>query len=155
MGCRLTLAIVLATLAGQAVAEAPAPFEGTWVRADRVCLPSAPSARTYTARSLVGPGGRCTIRKVAFGAGEYEIFEDCHRAERSGYVVEKIRMLGPDALVLKFQTSRLKIPRGRRFLRCTVAAPKAPALAPGRPPVVLQSPRAGVAPATPGAHEPE
>lgn len=139
---RCALAVALATvaiagtaLAGAALADAPLPFEGTWVRADRVCSAAAPSPRTYSARTLITPAGRCIIRKVAFGAGEFEVFEDCRRPDRGGNVLEKIKMLGPDAFILKFQANRLKIPRGRKFLRCTIAAPRPPVPTPGRLPI--------------------
>ncbi len=142
--------MVAAALAGllmgpiaTARADQALPFEGTWVRADRVCTAAAPSARTYSGRILISPSGRCTLRNIAFGAGEYEISEECHRAERSGNVFEKIRMLGPDAMVLKYQVNRLKIPRGRRFVRCTIAATKPAVLLPGRLPV-SPAPKPGI-----------
>lgn len=111
-------------------AEQPYPFEGTWVRADRMCSPSAPSARTYTSRDLALPNGHCALRRVAFVSGEWEIFEECRRGERQGSLTEKIRMLGPDSMLVKQQVVRLKIPRGHRFTRCTLAGPQKPAAGP-------------------------
>ena len=108
-------------------AEQPYPFEGTWVRADRICSASSPNTRTYTAREVVFPSGHCMLRKVAFGSGEWELFEDCHRPEHQGNIREKIRMLGPDTILVKRQVVRLKIPHGRRFARCSLAAPQKPA----------------------------
>lgn len=146
----LATAGVALLLMGPARADQPLPFEGTWVRADRVCTAGAAS-RTYTARTLVTPAGRCTLRKIAFGGGEFEIFEDCHRSERAGSVTEKIRMTGPDTMILKYQVSRLKIPRGRRFARCPAAAPKPAVPQPGRLPVG-PAPRL---PAPPPVHDPD
>jgi hypothetical protein len=133
--------IAAALLAGAALfatasfaAEQPYPFEGTWVRADRICSPTAPSARTYTAHEVILPGGRCAVRKAAFGSGEWEIFEECRRPERPGAVTERIKMLGQDAVLIKRQVARLKIPRGRRYIRCSIAAPgKAAAEKPAAP----------------------
>ena len=120
----LAVAVLACAGSASAASDPPYPFEGTWVRSDRMCTPQAPLARTYTAHDLVTPGGRCTLRRVAFGSGEFELFEDCRRSERPGDAVERIRMLGPDAFVLKHQVNRLKIPRGRRYARCTLAAQK-------------------------------
>lgn len=130
----LALAGALLGWAGTVRAEQSFPFDGTWVRADRVCSANAPSARTYTPRELVLANGRCALRKVAFGSGEWELFEDCRRPEHQGRVTEKIRILGPDMILIKQQVVRLKIPRGRRFARCNLAgAPKpAPTPPPGR-----------------------
>ena len=121
--------IVLASAAGRPAAASPVvpepsyPFIGTWVRADRACTAAAPHVRTYTARDVSSSSGRCTFRKVVSESGHWELSEDCRRPERSGAMTETIRMLSPDVLLLKRQTSRLKIPRGRRFVRCTIAAP--------------------------------
>ncbi len=104
---------------------APYPFEGTWVRADRICSATSPLARTYTAKEISTSNGRCNLRRVAFGSGEFELLEECHRADRRGEVTERIRMLGPDAMIVKHRVLRLKIPHGRRFVRCTIAAPAA------------------------------
>lgn len=139
------LAAAVLSCAGAALAagDQPYPFEGTWVRADRICTAQAPLARTYTTHELVTQSGRCTLRRVAFGSGEFELFEDCRRTERPGDAVERIRMIGPDALVLKHQVNRLKIPRGRRYARCTAAAPKPPAPAGrsfGQPPAPAPKP---------------
>lgn len=110
------------------------PFEGTWVRADRVCSATAPSLRTYAPKELTTPAGRCILRKVASGSGEWELFEDCRRTDRSGNQIERIRMLGADAMLIKRQSGRLKIPRGRRYVRCTPSAkPPAGAPAAGKP----------------------
>ncbi len=109
-------------------AEPSYPFEGTWVRANRVCAANAPRVRTYTAQDVTFPTGHCTFRKVAKGGGQFEIFEECRRAERPGNYTETIRMLGPDLMQMRRQAARLKIARPLRYTRCTVAAP---ARAPG------------------------
>ena len=129
------------SVAGLRAETASYPFEGTWVKSDRICSPASPHVRTYTSKELVMPSGRCALRKVAFGSGEFELFEDCRRAEHPGNVTEKIHMLGPDMMVVKQQERRLKIPRGRRFTRCTVATPQT---APAKP-------AAHTAPAPPAA----
>lgn len=109
-------------------AEQPLPFEGTWVRADRVCSATAPQTRTYTAHEVTFSNGHCALRKVVFGAGEWELFEDCRRSEHNGSITERIRILGPDAILIVDQVNRLKIPRGRRYARCAIAAaPQKPA----------------------------
>lgn len=123
----------------------PYPFEGSWVRADRVCTSAAPSLRTYTARDVTLAGGRCTLRKVTFGSGEWELFEDCRRADHPGTAIEKIRMAGPDTMIVKHQVNRLKIPRGRRFTRCVPPAAKPAAPSPRVPP----TPVPGVKPSRP------
>jgi hypothetical protein len=115
-------------LAGVAIAPARAaepsyPFEGTWVRANRVCAANAPRVRTYTAHEVTFPTGHCTFRKVATGGGQFEIFEECRKAERPGNYTETIRMLGPDLMQMRRQAARLKIARPLRYARCTVAAP--------------------------------
>lgn len=128
-------------------AEQPLPFEGTWVRADRICSPTAPNARTYTAHELTLTGGHCLLRKVAFGSGEWELFEECHRPERPSALTERIRMLGQDAMLIKRQVVRLKIARGRRFTRCTIAAPKPAADKPAVPSHAAPAPPAAPPPA--------
>ena len=135
-------AVLLAVLAGTvaaAAAEPGYPFEGTWVRANRDCVPNAPRVRTYTARDVAFPTGHCAYRKVAAGAGQFEIFEDCRRSDRPGNYTETIRMLGPDLMQVRRQAARLKIARPLRYARCTIAAP-GPAGAPR--------------PAAPAAHHP-
>lgn len=126
------LGLLLAGLAmGSArAADPPYPFEGTWVRANRVCVANAPRVRSYTAHDVTFPTGHCTYRKVAAGGGQFEIFEECRKAERPGNYTETIRMLGPDLMQMRRQAARLKIARPLRYTRCTVAAP-APA---GGPP---------------------
>ena len=130
---RLARVLSAGLLAGAALfateslgAEQPFPFEGTWVKADRICSPTAPNTRTYTAHELTSARGRCILRKVAFASGEWELFEECRRPERPGTLTERIRMLGQDAILIKRQVVRLKIARGRRYIRCTIAAPKPP-----------------------------
>ncbi|HEX4765484.1 MAG TPA: hypothetical protein VH414_04320 [Lichenihabitans sp.] len=147
--------VVLVLLGGSAAAATtPYPFEGTWVRADRICSPAAPSLRTYTAREIISPAGRCMLRKAVFGSGEWELFEDCRRSERSGNVIEKIRMMGADQMIVKRQLNRLKIPRGRRYSRCMTPAPKLAA-----PPIRPATPTSGVkptpAPSTRPTHAPD
>lgn len=121
VGCAMAMSV-----AALRAETASYPFEGTWVRSDRICSPASPHVRTYTGRDLSMPGGHCVLRKVAFGSGEFELFEECRRAIHPGNVTEKIRMLGPDMMMVKQQVKRLKIPRGRRFTRCTAAALQAP-----------------------------
>ena len=104
-------------------AEPSYPFEGTWVRANRACTATAPLARTYSAREVTGANTHCSVRKIASGAGQYELFEECRRAERPGSFTETIRMAGPDAMVVRRQVTRLKIARPLRFIRCSIAAP--------------------------------
>ena len=139
-GLGAVLSVVLVSAALSAAPDQPYPFEGTWVRTDRICTAQAPLARTYTSHELSTSAGHCTFRRVVLGSGEYELFEDCRRMDRQGDAVERIRMLGPDLLVLKRQVNRLKIPRGRRYARCSAAAPKPigrsfnlPAAAPPKP----------------------
>ena len=123
-GLGSVLWLALGSVALSAAPEQPYPFEGTWVRTDRMCTAQAPLARTYSSHELSTSAGHCTLRRVVFGSGEYELFEDCRRMDRPGDAVERIRMLSPDLLVLKRQVNRLKIPRGRRYARCSAAAPK-------------------------------
>lgn len=125
------LAMAAGVAAGPARAAEPSyPFEGTWVRANRVCAANAPRVRTYTAHEVTFATGHCTFRKVATGGGQFEIFEECRKAERPGNYTETIRMLGADLMEMRRQAARLKIARPLRYTRCTVAAP-APA---GGPP---------------------
>lgn len=124
-------AAAVASAAPVRAAEPSYPFEGTWVRANRVCAANAPRVRTYTAQDVTFPTGHCTFRKVAKGGGQFEIFEECRRAERPGNYTETIRMLGPDLMQLRRQAARLKIARPLRYARCTVAAP-APGAAPAK-----------------------
>ncbi len=115
-----------ATIASSVLAAEPSyPFEGTWVKATGVCTAAAPIVRTYTAHDVIFRTGRCGVRKVAAGSGQFEIFEECHRAERPGNFTEIIRMLGPDVMQVRRQAARLKIARSQRFIRCTAAAPGA------------------------------
>ncbi len=138
---RVGITFVVLVLLGGSAAAATYPFEGTWVRADRICSPAAPSLRTYTAREIVSPAGRCMLRRAVFGSGEWELFEDCRRSEHAGNVIEKIRMMGADQMIVKRQVNRLKIPRGRRYSRCMTSAPK-----PAAPPIRPAMPTSGVKP---------
>ena len=103
-------------------AEPSYPFEGTWVRANRVCVANA-RVRTYTPHEVTFATGHCTFRKVAAGGGQFEIFEECRKADHPGNFTETIRMLGPDLMQLRRQAARLKIARPLRYARCTIAAP--------------------------------
>lgn len=119
-------AVLLAVVVGAATAGAAEPgypFEGTWVRANRECVPNAPRVRTYTAKEVTSPSGRCSYRKVATGGGQFEIFEDCRRSEHPGNYTETIHMLGADLMQVRRQAARLKIARPLRYARCTIAAP--------------------------------
>lgn len=118
------LALLLAAIAATPAraAEPSYPFEGTWVRANRVCTANAPRTRTYTPHEVTFATGRCTFRKVATGGGQFEIFEECRKAERPGNFTETIRMLGPDLMQVRRQAARLKIARPLRYARCTIAA---------------------------------
>ncbi len=118
-------AFALAVAPSALAAEPNYPFEGTWVNATRVCTAAAPIVRTYTAHEVTFRTGRCGFRKVAMGSGQFEIFEECHRAERPGNFTEIIRMLGPDVMQVRRQAARLKIARSQRFVRCSAAAPGA------------------------------
>lgn len=130
----LSLLVAAATAAPARAAEPSYPFEGTWVRANRVCTASASRVRTYTGKDVTFPTGRCTFRKVAMGGNQFEIFEDCRRAERPGNFTETIRMLGADLMQVRRQAARLKIARPLRYARCT-AAVAPPAGAPKPPPM--------------------
>lgn len=118
-GCVLALACG-AVLTG-AAPVAPYPFEGTWIRADRPCTPRATLVRTYTAHEVTSSRSRCAIHRIEGGGNSFELVEDCRRNPPK--VSEKIRMLSPDAFVLRRQVMRLKIPRAVRYARCTAAAP--------------------------------
>jgi hypothetical protein len=135
-GALLLLAGLGLSAGSAALAAEPGyPFEGTWVQADHACAPGITRVRTYTAKDVTSPRGRCTIRRIASGSGAYELFEEC-RHERSGLVTETIRMTSPDSMVLRRQLVRLKIPRQQRFTRCSAAAPAAqpvPGRAQGKP----------------------
>lgn len=131
------LALLLAASTAPARAAEPYPFEGTWVRANRVCTAGAPRTRSYTAKEVTFATGRCGVTKVASSGSSYEIFEDCRRAEKPGRYTETIRMLGPDLMQMRRQAARLKIARPLRFVRCTIAGaePPRPAVAMPRRPV--------------------
>ncbi len=146
----LSIVMALAATAPALAAETNYPFEGTWVRSNRVCAPAAPHFRTYTAKDVSFSSGRCSFRKVVQSGGQYEIFEDCRRADRPGNPTETIRMLGPDLMQMRRQVTRLKIPRPLRFTRCTIAA--APAGAPKTPP--LSGPHRAPTAAVPRPTEP-
>lgn len=117
-------AILLTCSAAARAAEAPYPFEGTWVRAERACSPNATRVRTYTSRDVTSPRGHCAIRRVAAGGGAFELLEECRRDGRSGSVTETIKLSGPDTMTVRRQLSRLKITRPLRYQRCSAAAPK-------------------------------
>jgi hypothetical protein len=120
-------------------ADAAYPFEGTWVRADRLCTATSPHARTYSHHEVFSPSDRCFYRRVEFGSGEWELDEECRRPDRRRGT-ERIRVLGPDAILVRRQVVRLKIPRGRRFMRCSLAAPQN----------MTPAPKLASPPATPG-----
>ena len=119
----LGIGLLLWATAPSGGATQPYPFEGTWVRVDRTCSAKATLVRTYTAREVTSVGGHCAIRRVTSGSNEFELLEDCHRGERTATVTETIRMGSPDAMTLRRQVKRLKIARGVRYARCSVAAP--------------------------------
>ncbi len=148
------LGLVLAGLAmGSARAAEPSyPFEGTWIRANRVCAANAPRVRSYTAHDVAFPTGRCTFRKVATGGGQFEIFEECRKAERPGNYTETIRMLGSDLMQMRRQAARLKIARPLRYTRCTIAAP---APAGGPPKASVPAPHHAADAKPPDAKSPE
>ena len=126
--------VVLGTTAQ--AAEPAYPFEGSWVAANRACTAGSPHVRIYTQHEVTSRGGHCSFKKVASGSGLFEIFEDCRHSERPGDYTETIRMIGPDAMQMKRQAGRLKIARGSRYLRCSVAGPgsKPPTSPPPRKP---------------------
>ncbi len=115
-------AMMACCAAAHAATEAPYPFEGTWIRAEHSCTPQTVRARTYTAREVVSPLGRCVIRRTASNGGAFELVEDCRRNDRPQTVTETIRMTSADSMTLKRQMSRLKIPRQLRYTRCTIAS---------------------------------
>ncbi len=124
VACGLLLAA--AAPAPQPVATPPAapvgyPFEGTWIRADRPCMPHATLVRTYTPRDVTSSRSHCAIRRIVANSATFELLEDCHRNPPK--VTETIRMFSPDLMALKRQVVRLKIPRAIRYARCTAAAP--------------------------------
>ena len=127
--------VVMLAAAAQA-AEPAYPFEGSWIAANRACTAGSPHLRIYTQHEVTSRGGRCSFKKVASGSGLFEIFEDCRHSERPGDYTETIRMIGPDAMQMKRQSGRLKIARGSRYLRCSVAGPatKLPSSPPPRKP---------------------
>ncbi len=139
-------AVVLAAALPALAAESGYPFEGTWVRANRVCTANAPRVRTYTSHEVTFPTGHCSFRKVATGGGLFEIFEDCRRAERPGNYTETIRMLGPDLMQMRRSAARLKIARPLRYTRCSAAAPAAAAHAPASPAGPHRAPQPGAEP---------
>ena len=127
--------VVVLAAAAQA-AEPAYPFEGSWIVANRACTAGSPHLRIYTQHEVTSRSGRCSFKKVASGSGLFEIFEDCRHSERPGDYTETIRMIGPDAMQMKRQSGRLKIARGSRYLRCSVAGPgtKLPSSPPPRKP---------------------
>lgn len=148
----LALLVAVATAASARAAEPSYPFEGSWVRANRVCAANAPRIRTYTGKDVTFPTGRCTFRKVATGGNQFEIFEDCRRAEHPGNYTETIRMLGADLMQVRRQAARLKIARPLRYARCT-AAVATPASAP-KPSPVQHHPGQGAETPKPGEPRP-
>ncbi len=56
-GALMILAMFIPAPGSAAEGQPPYPFEGTWVRADRVCSAAAPRTRTYTARDVTSAGG--------------------------------------------------------------------------------------------------
>ena len=124
MSLGLIVASGILVLGGAARAAEPIyPFEGSWVVANRACTAGSPHVRIYTQHEVTSRGGRCSFKKVASGSGLFEIFEDCRHSERPGDYTETIRMIGPDAMQMKRQAGRLKIARGSRYLRCSLAGP--------------------------------
>ena len=116
------LAVLASCAAAHAAADPPYPFEGTWIRAEHSCTPQTVRARTYTAKEVVSPLGRCSIRRIASNGGTFELVEDCRRNDRPQTVTETIRLTSADSMTLKRQMSRLKIPRQLRYARCTIAS---------------------------------
>ena len=134
-GLLVASGVVVMAAATQA-AEPAYPFEGSWIAANRACTAGSPHLRIYTQHEVTSRGGRCSFKKVASGSGLFEIFEDCRHSERPGDYTETIRMIGPDAMQMKRQAGRLKIARGSRYLRCSLASPgpKLPSSPPPRKP---------------------
>ena len=141
----LSLAALSQSGSATRAADASYPFEGTWVRANRACTATAPLARTYTSREVIGATVHCAVRKVAAGSGQFEIFEECRRGERPGNFTETIRMMGADAMVVRRQVARLKIARPLRYIRCSIAGQSGvKTAAPHRPTAAAEPPaRAG------------
>lgn len=130
-GAAAVLAFTVLGLAAPRAAETTYPFVGSWVRSDRSCSATPARERVYTAKEVVSPRSRCSIRRIAAGSGGFELFERCERPnEKPSHISEIIRMTGSDSMVLNRQTARLKLSRSLHFTRC------APAAAPGalRPP---------------------
>lgn len=125
------LALLIPSACG--AAEAPYPFEGTWIRAEHSCTPQTVRARTYTAREVVSPLGHCSIRRVAASGSLFELVEDCRRNDRPQTVTETLRLTSADTMTVKRQLSRLKIPRQLRYARCTIAGAAAQPLGPPHP----------------------
>ena len=124
---RCGLAICLLTGGMAQAAEASYPFEGSWIRADRACTASPLRERTYTAKDVVSPRGRCVIRKIVSAGSSFELFERCERPnERPASVRETIRLQAPDAMILTRQTTRLKLSRSLHFVRCPAPGPAKP-----------------------------
>lgn len=113
-------------------ADAPYPFEGTWIRAEHSCTPQTMRARTYTAKDVVSPLGRCSIRRIASTGSLFELVEDCRRNDRPQTVTESLRLTSADTMTLKRQLSRLKIPRQLRYARCSIASGAGPSSHPTR-----------------------
>lgn len=121
MPTSLLAALLTFCSAAQAATDTPYPFEGTWIRAEHSCTPQTVRARTYTAKDVTSPLGRCSIRRIASNGTTFELVEDCRRNERPQTVTETIRLTSADGMTLKRQMSRLKIPRLLRYARCTIA----------------------------------
>ena len=136
------LATALAVLvpASCGAVEALYPFEGTWIRAEHSCTPQTVRARTYTAKEVVSPLGRCSIRRIATSGSSFELVEDCRRNDRPQTVTEILRLTSADAMTVKRQLSRLKIPRQLRYGRCTIAGAAVQATPPAHPARVAPSP---------------
>lgn len=143
--CRPVLAAALSSLLAVPLlaAEAPYPFEGTWLGVEHACTPAATRTRTYTSKDVVSALGHCGIRRITSGSGSFELREECRRNDRPVNVTETIRMTSPDSMVLRRQFTRLKIPRPIRFARCTITAPAAPAQSahPAKTPAGPETPR--------------
>ncbi len=119
------LGLALASSSGPVfAADVDYPFEGTWIRADRMCSIKATLVRTYTEREVLSSRSRCQIRRVVGNAASgFDLVEECRHNDRRMTVTESIRMLTPDMMTLRRHEFRLKIPRAIRFARCTIAAP--------------------------------
>jgi hypothetical protein len=146
-GVGVGVLMMTGALSGALAAE-PYPFEGTWILPQHPCVAGSMHLRTYTAREVVSPRGKCSIRRIAQGSGAFELMEECRHDGRPSTETETIRMTSPDSLLLKRQISRLKIPRQIRYARCNV-----PAAAPAAPPP--SQPRAPARTVTPPSAEPQ